>query len=1021
MAWNHKTRVVAFAVAIQPQAGVFTTPSAADIVAVSVPTNGEDLISTEDPTATGSVWNAPRIFLGKTGNAGATAPLRGPGGTSPFAAGAWPLGRILMAAGFAEVISSAAITGTVRAGSTTTGLQLEAGASAVDDWFIGMPIQHSAIGVGQVKGTSIITDYDGTSKLAAIGETLGSAPSSGTYTIPPHVSYRLGTLASSPPLLSVSVWRDKKRYDYKDVRLETLTFDLPVANEANQAFPSIEFAMKGLPAGVSDVSNPPALTPAQLSTIAPYRNGKFMLDRVPLGHQSTQFQIGTEVAGASNAWAEFGQDAYEIMSGNRTFTLDLNQMGVADFNIDARVDAQTVMPCMSVWGISPGNRFGFVVPEIMLDPMNNPGDRNGFVNLTGNAAFKGVENSAILTIFWEGAGVAPTLNALTASSSTGTVGQAQTINIIGATSGSTITGTVPAGMTLNSAARTITGTPTTASTAAISLTETLAGATGSPRTSSIPFTVSAASSNLNALAIDRTATNAGTPTTINITGATAGSTLSGTVPPGMTLNSAARTITGTPSGTSVADISLTETLAGAGNSPRTTARPFKVRPAMLTLPRLGIIGPSTIAQNNYGASATPWRAGNLSSGPDVWALGKEHIVEFLTEAKTTAPYYGGDNQAVYGATQDQYDAQITALASRMSGVANWGAHYEVGRNDIQNNAATLADLQTWTQRDVGKLRTAGAKFIILSNLWSKTTAWGGVWASGGAARAVVDAYNAWLPTYVAANADLEIVDYASVFIDPGSADKNPFSWVTRNNTAGGYTHYSAVGAKRGGEQAVLPALKAFAAPRAYPARPGVSLLADLTGTGGTKTNATGNVADGYDVTQTANTATVVASQETINGETYQVMTISAATGTGANGGQVSMSKVGGVAVAAGKKVGIRGKAIVPASAIPYGLVLGMGSAAGQGAASQSRTFAMIPQTNDDPSTVIAAPSAAWGATPKFDGSTDLELWFESSSYVLGDTGGSTVAVSLSILFGPAASAGDTLTFKIGQLQTFELA
>lgn len=442
-------------------------------------------------------------------------------------------------------------------------------------------------------------------------------------------------------------------------------------------------------------------------------------------------------------------------------------------------------------------------------------------------------------------------------------------------------------------------------------------------------------------------------------------------------------------------------------------------PPLLTFPRLGIVGPSTAAQNNGGANATPYRVQNLSVGPLVQALMLERRADFRTFAKTTAPYYDGDNQALYGATQDAYPGQIATLATRMAGL-DWVAWYEIGRNDIQNNGATLADLQGWMARDVAALRAAGAKRIMLPNLWKKQVAYGGVWASGGAARAVVDQFNAWLPTYVAANPDLFLVDYSSVLTDPASPDGDPFSWVTRNNTAGGYTHYSAVGAFRAGQLAVLPVLRRIMAARPYPARPAESLIAALTGTTGTKTNVTGPVADGWDLSQVAATATVVASQETINGEIYQVSTISAATGTTSNGGQITLTKTGGIAVAAGKKVGMRCKVLVSASAVPYGLVIGLGSAAGQGAAAQSRAFAIIPQTNDDPTTVIAAPGAAWATTPKADGSVAQELWVETSSYVLGATGGSTVAVSIGALFGPALSAGDTLTIKIGQIQTFEI-
>lgn len=389
------------AVAIQATPGIFTAPSAPDdLIPVSPPTNGDDIVSAEDPTATGSVWNAARVYLGRTSNAGATFALRGPGGAAPPLANAWPQGRILQAAGFTEVRLAAALTAALQAGSTAQALSLDAAASAVDDFYIGMPIQHAAIGAAaSVKGTSVVMDYDGTSKLATIGETIVAPAAGSNYTIPANLTYVLGTLTTAPPLLSVSIWRDKKRYDYMDCRPTSLTIDMPVSNEQNQGYPSVEFALKGLPAGDADEASP-ALPSALLTTIPPYRAGKFYLDRVKLGHQSNRFTMNAEAAGASNANADFGQDAYEIMSGDRSIELDLNQMNITDFAINSRVDAQTIISMMSVWGMGVGNRFAFSTPEIVLNPLNNPGDRNGFVNLTGNAAFTGVDKSAALSLFW---------------------------------------------------------------------------------------------------------------------------------------------------------------------------------------------------------------------------------------------------------------------------------------------------------------------------------------------------------------------------------------------------------------------------------------------------------------------------------------------------------------------------------------------------------------------------------------------------------------------------------------------
>jgi hypothetical protein len=402
MAWNHKSRITAMAVAIQSTAGVFTAPSAADLIAVSSPQISEEIISTEDPTATGAVHTPARIYLGKTSQIQASLPLRGPGGTSPFAANAWVPGRILQAAGYAEVINPSAIG--PEAGGTgmaSSALVLGASASSVDNFYVGFPVQVAEAGAGAIKGTSVIDEYVGSTKAASLAETLeGGAPADASQiTIPACVVYQLGTLSTDPPLLSVSVWKDKKRYDYYDVRVGQLTFDRPVSNEQNQVFPSIDFQLSGLLQAVADDTTP-SLPSSLLGSLPPYKNGKFSLDRVKLGHQSTRFQMGGDVAGASNSHQEEGQDQYEILSTNRTMDIDLNQMNVTDFDIESRVKGQFPMSVMSLWGQGQGNRFAFLEREILLNPLNNPGDRNGFVNLTGNAAFQGVDKSSTLAIWW---------------------------------------------------------------------------------------------------------------------------------------------------------------------------------------------------------------------------------------------------------------------------------------------------------------------------------------------------------------------------------------------------------------------------------------------------------------------------------------------------------------------------------------------------------------------------------------------------------------------------------------------
>jgi hypothetical protein len=75
-------------------------------------------------------------------------------------------------------------------------------------------------------------------------------------------------------------------------------------------------------------------------------------------------------------------------------------------------------------------------------------------------------------------------------------------------------------------------------------------------------------SELTALTLSDYEVVSGDSGTINIIGATVGSTITGSVPEGMTLNSGSRTITGAITGHGVYTFTLTETLSGHANSPR---------------------------------------------------------------------------------------------------------------------------------------------------------------------------------------------------------------------------------------------------------------------------------------------------------------------------------------------------------------------------------------------------------------------------------------------------------------------
>ncbi len=100
---------------------------------------------------------------------------------------AW--GALLRGCGFSETIVAAAITGTAQAGGSTTSIKLAAAASAVNEFYNGMPISITAgTGNGQ---SGYIVDYDGTTKIATVASTAWVAPdATSAYSIGANVSYR---------------------------------------------------------------------------------------------------------------------------------------------------------------------------------------------------------------------------------------------------------------------------------------------------------------------------------------------------------------------------------------------------------------------------------------------------------------------------------------------------------------------------------------------------------------------------------------------------------------------------------------------------------------------------------------------------------------------------------------------------------------------------------------------------------------------------------------------------------------
>jgi hypothetical protein len=107
-------------------------------------------------------------------------------GTAGVAPGYGPL---LRACGFSEALLAAALTGTAQAGSTNTITLAASGTSSTDDAYIGMGIAITGgTGSGQ---SSVITDYNGTTKIATVLNAWTTPPSgTSTYSIGANAAYR---------------------------------------------------------------------------------------------------------------------------------------------------------------------------------------------------------------------------------------------------------------------------------------------------------------------------------------------------------------------------------------------------------------------------------------------------------------------------------------------------------------------------------------------------------------------------------------------------------------------------------------------------------------------------------------------------------------------------------------------------------------------------------------------------------------------------------------------------------------
>lgn len=293
----------------------------------AIPTVGSNAIAVESPSfnpnlgsaatneATGSL--SPRAPLPNGGDAGIEfdVPLHGSGA----AATAPEYGPLLRACGMSETILAADVTGTAQAGSATT-ITLAAGASAVDNFYLGMIIDTTGgTGSGQ---QAMIVGYVGSTKVATIiaktasGQWGVTPDATTTYAIRANVQYR--PISTGIPTLSFYLY--ELQAVSGNVLLQKILGAVGTWRLSMQprGVPRLSFSFTGALQAPADVSAPSAAT-FQATRAEPWMNGELHIGAARSGANELSFDYGAPMAAVPDPNQPFGS-AQALHAGLRGHT-----------------------------------------------------------------------------------------------------------------------------------------------------------------------------------------------------------------------------------------------------------------------------------------------------------------------------------------------------------------------------------------------------------------------------------------------------------------------------------------------------------------------------------------------------------------------------------------------------------------------------------------------------------------------------------------------------------------------------
>lgn len=381
-----RTRNAALLAKIETVEGTDANPVAStDAVLVENPqiTFNPNTVQTNE--ATGSLDGRGPITGGMTVQITCDVLLKGSGvpGTPPE----W--GKLMKAAGWAEVITAAAVPAAAEAAAsgTTTSLTLSAGASGTAQTYRGMPLLLTGNPAGGA--TPFVADYTA-GKVATLTDLFGTALSVGTsYQVPVNVLYK--PASTGIPSLTLYLYMDGLLYKVVGARANA-TLKLQSGNIGR-----ISFTLTGMFAGKIDASVPAGLV---YDTTRPpvWKGGKALVNRVVSAMTSLSVDFGNQMTTPDNPNSAEGFDPSIITSRNMTGSCDPLETLVATRDSMAALRAGTQQIIHAAYGTVAGNRIGTTIPAAFYTNLQ-PGDRNGLMTNTHQFACTGQDAGAFLCLY----------------------------------------------------------------------------------------------------------------------------------------------------------------------------------------------------------------------------------------------------------------------------------------------------------------------------------------------------------------------------------------------------------------------------------------------------------------------------------------------------------------------------------------------------------------------------------------------------------------------------------------------